>query len=1624
MRDKKNYDQVFLYEIQDQNYCKALDMIREFCKHERLDLMNKLFISGLFCLLFFLSVNLNAETATWQGSISSDFNDSANWNPQIDITDDAGDVLTIGPGTNYDPILNYGLSARPNGLNTNEGAVFTITGGENFPYGNNVFNGNVIIKNGLLNNRGNLNIGNRAVGVVTIDGGTLTTKNTLTIGSNSGGNGVLNVLEGIVYFSSRPVIGSNGATGHIYLEEGGLCYIGGNDTSWFQNLADNGTITAAADSAVIVEYQTELNRTCITAEKIAGATLPVPWDTIEAVGVNSLSWRAGTKALQSYVYIGTDYSQVDSATTSDYQYIGNTSGDMITLPGTPVPGQTYYWRVDTQNPWSLIKGKIRSFTAVEKLQPRKMEKIDRGLIALRSGSANYIGWRLFGTDPKDIAFNVYRGNIKLNISPITGSTNFVDNTGSTSSIYSVAAVIDGQEVEFSDSVSVNTDPFYSIDMQQVPGDTDWSYELNDCAVGDLDGDGIYEIVAKRFSADRDEYPVIEAYKLDGTFLWRINLGPNHLHMVEIDPIVYDFDSDGYAEVALRTCEGMTDYSGNTTGDTNGDGITDYRGFGNEGDGFIDAGPEFLSIFDGRTGIELDRVDYIPRISLSQWGDTYGHRANKFHMVVAYLDGYEPSLVICRGIYGLTKLEGWNFRNGHLSKLWHFTSEKWPGFDSQGNHNLTVGDVDSDGKDEIVYGGMCVDNDGTGLYTTGFGHGDAIHMGDMLPDRPGLEVWRCIETAAGGATMTDAATGEVLIDHYSEGDIGRCCAAHIDSKFKGYQVWSYAADGTYNADGTLLSSTRCSDMNFLAWWTGDLQRELLDAVGSTGANPILNKWNGNGVDRLISFYNIPTSYSTASNNYTKGNPCLSGDILGDWREEILLRSSDNRKLRIFTTTEVTNYRIYTLMQDPQYRLAMAWQCCGYNQPPHPGFYIGEGMSDPPVPYIQIIGEENSVFSPDPARFAVLPSAENDSVISMTAVEGYSSEGSVEYLFTEITGNAGGTSSEWQESPFYTDDGLEPLTQYVYTVTMRDSAGNISGSSSAAAVKTFGTLDQPTAIYRFEGNVLDGQGVFNAAAYGEPEYVAGKVGSQAISFDGGDDYLTIPSGTVNLDDITIACWFYLDSANTWQRIFDFGNDTNQYLFLTPNSGSGTLRFAIKNGGSEQALETDSPATGGWMHTAVTLNGNVGSLYINGILVDSAEITIDPSDFNSQVNYIGDSQWSSDPLFNGKIDDFRIYNYALSLEEVEFLALPPSFTSDPIVNSNAIELGSYAGNSLTGYADKGISFSKVSGPGWLSVDEDGSLSGMPVDSNAGENTFTVRVDNGSGLNATAQMQITVDNIYSGTQGIEDIAGFASQWLQTDCSDIPACNGASLDGDTSVTMSDLSVLSQNWLEDDTLQLHITFDEGSGDTVSDSSMYKASPGILVNGPTWDTGYLGSCLNFDGTDDYVHVEDYQGIGYSNARSVTAWIKTDEDLANADTNVMTIASWGKPAINSMWAVIIDGSTGQLSLSIYGPQIMGGPDLEDGQWHHIAVVLPSDSNNINQVKLYVDGDEVTTNAASLDAVINTVLTEDVLIGGVDLDLAEGLQGQPLFMFDGMIDDFRIYNTDLSADTIAELATLSVN
>ncbi|MBT2282369.1 rhamnogalacturonan lyase [Paenibacillus polymyxa] len=580
-----------------------------------------------------------------------------------------------------------------------------------------------------------------------------------------------------------------------------------------------------------------------------------------------------------------------------------------------------------------------------------MEYLDRGVVAVKTGTGVFVSWRLLGMEGSNVSFNVYRDGTKVNATPITNSTNLQDASGTSSSKYTVRAVVSGTEQAASAAASVWGNNYLSVPLSIPAGGTTpdgvaYTYSANDASAGDLDGDGEYELIVKWDPSNAKDNSqsgytgevFIDAYKLNGTRLWRISLGKNiraGAHYTQF--MVYDLDGDGKAEVAMKTADGTKDGTGVVIGDAS----KDYR----NSSGYVLSGPEFLTVFNGQTGKALSTVNYEPaRGNVSSWGDNYGNRVDRFLAAIAYLDGERPSLVMARGYYTRSVLVAYNWRNGQLTKQWTFDSNTSgnSGYAGQGNHNLSVADVDGDGKDEIVYGAMAVDDNGKGLYTTGLHHGDAMHLSDLDPDRPGLEVFQVHETPSNaGVEFRDAGTGQLIWGVKTTKDIGRGMAADIDPRYKGAEVW---ADGSlYTAKGQKLGTTLPSSTNFGIWWDGDLLRELLDSNR-------IDKWNYANSTTM----NLLTASGVSSNNGTKSTPNLQADLFGDWREEVVWRTNDSSALRIYTTTAVTDKRIYTLMHDPVYRLGVAWQNVAYNQPPHTGFYLGEGMNTPTVPNIRYAG----------------------------------------------------------------------------------------------------------------------------------------------------------------------------------------------------------------------------------------------------------------------------------------------------------------------------------------------------------------------------------------------------------------------------------------------------------------------------------------------------------------------------------------------------------------------------------------------------------------------------------------------------------------------------------------------
>lgn len=642
-----------------------------------------------------------------------------------------------------------------------------------------------------------------------------------------------------------------------------------------------------------------------------------------------------------------DDTEIGSTTSSPYEYGINLSAHAL--------GLHQFYAVAEDDGGATASSDTVTFEIIEdtgdgpELPARVMEDIDRGLIAIDRGDDVYLSWRLLGKEAPNLGFNVYRDGTKLNSTPITDRTNYVDSTGNADVSYTVVPVIDGTEENESEATtSVWANPYIDIDLNRpADGPHGGSYSPNDISVGDLDGDNEYELVLKWYPSNAKDnsqegltdQTILEALELDGTSMWRIELGENirsGAHYTQF--MVYDFDSDGKAEIAMKTAPGTKDGEGNylSTGPAaDDDDAADY--VDNNGR-IIYPSPEYLTIFEGATGKELQTELYVPQHDFKNnpsafWGDDYNNRSERYLAAVGYFDGVSPSLVMSRGYYEGYVVAAWDWDGETLSHRWSFEAGPWNSdpYGGQGNHNIAVGDVDEDGKDEIMFGSAAIDDDGTGLYTTELGHGDAGHLGDLDPDRPGLEFFMPHEWSGPGLSFRDAGTGELIWEQESNSDVGRGVAADISADHRGAEVWG-SGMGVYNAKGETINISPPST-NFVIYWDGDVTRELLDQ---------------NHIDDLEEG-RIFTADGFSSNNGTKATPNLSADLFGDWREEVIFRSNDDSKLRIFTTSESTNVRRYTLMHDPMYRLSIAWQNVAYNQPPHTGYYMPDGSPKPNIIY---------------------------------------------------------------------------------------------------------------------------------------------------------------------------------------------------------------------------------------------------------------------------------------------------------------------------------------------------------------------------------------------------------------------------------------------------------------------------------------------------------------------------------------------------------------------------------------------------------------------------------------------------------------------------------------------------
>lgn len=627
-------------------------------------------------------------------------------------------------------------------------------------------------------------------------------------------------------------------------------------------------------------------------------------------------------------------------------------------------------------------------------EKRVMEKLDRGTVAVKTNDGVYLSWRLLGTESlTNQAFDIYRDSEKIYTTGEHDATCYTDSKGTADNKYTV--VPKGEAIDKTEAVDVWTTnttykgrsvaykdiAFKVPDGGKTPKDEEYTYTANDMSVGDLDGDGEYEYIVKWDPSNSKDNSVkgytgnvyLDAYELDGTLLWRIDLGVNiraGAHYTQY--MVYDFDGDGKSEVILKTAPGSKDGEGNYVSKagkniTKGDDKKDYR----NSSGLLmgkDGGPEYLTVFNGETGAAMQTVDFDPPRSIltsSEWGDNYANRSERYLAAVAYLDGVHPSVVMTRGYYTYVYAAAYTWDGTDLKEQWLSTNTpteenggtgctvKYADGTSknntnktlyaQGAHSVSVADVDNDGYDEIIFGSAVLDHDGTVLTYDGRGHGDAEHVSDFDNDGK-QEIFMAHEAGKHNDKIIPYAVdikrynGDIMLQA-AQGDIGRGIMDNVDDEYALSSgnlslFWSVAADGIYNQAGEKVGNipnTNGSNMeNFAVYWDGDLGRELLDG------NKLVKYSIKSGTERI--YYDSKNSTLPGSiNNSTKSNACLTADLFGDWREEIVLRYGDG--VRIYFSTIPTDYRLTTLMHDSQYRCAIAWQNVGYNQPPHTSYYIG-------------------------------------------------------------------------------------------------------------------------------------------------------------------------------------------------------------------------------------------------------------------------------------------------------------------------------------------------------------------------------------------------------------------------------------------------------------------------------------------------------------------------------------------------------------------------------------------------------------------------------------------------------------------------------------------------------------
>lgn len=917
----------------------------------------------------------------------------------------------------------------------------------------------------------------------------------------------------------------------------------------------------------------------------------------------------------------------------------------------------------------LLSVALVASMGLQALGAPQAEYLTRGVVAVKVDNGVFVSWRSLVSDDAATTFDVYRDGVKINDAPISKVTNFTDAAGTAGATYEVRANAGGTTFD-SGSCAAWAEPYLKVHLDRpnsgkvgpVGNASFHEFTPDDVSVGDVDGDGVYELFVKWMPTDAKDSAskgltgptIIDCYKLDGTRLWRVNLGHNIRsgnHYTQF--MVYDFDGDGSAEMICKTAPGTKDGLGNWVLLGDDKETDDYRMFEDNPAkiyGHVRGGSEYLTVFSGKTGEALSTIPYKPAydyVGTDIWGDNYCNRSDRYLAGVAYLDGERPSAIFARGYYRCAFVWAVNYRDGKLEEVWfHESKVKGKGLWGEGAHSLTVGDVDFDGKDEIIYGGGALDHDGTLLYRTNpkndyEGHGDALHLAKMLPDREGLQVFMPHEETEAAypfdTEMRDARTGEILFFKKQSGkDIGRGLAANVSPNFPGYEYWA-ASDASVYSYGKAIADNR-PPINFRIYWDGDLLDELLDGTTISKPEPDFSK-----INTLVNFNQWSNA---ASCNGTKATPNLSADLFGDWREEVILHDgSTNSDLLIFTTTIPTEYKLDCLMQDHQYRMAIAWQNTAYNQPPHLSYSPEDRYETRAALMLSEGASAQLVNFGDPIEAVKVKALRATGITATNVPEGLSWE----FDASTLTGTLSGTPAE---------AGNFEINLATTGATDDKNASMTIKVKVAKSVKL-----TPLAYYSFDEvseqirNHVNG---FATLAAGTAPNNAEGVKGGALTLDGTAYYTQQSYPELQLGERDFSIEFWMKSADDAAYILHKGSIAKDAA--TGTSGNwvglelknGVLYFAIDDDVTKSQAyvkEADKWMNDEWHHIVMVRDhfNHTLYLYVDGKQVASGADNTGAIADNNEPLVIGNVNVNFNNTYKGLLDELTIFDGAMTPEKV---------------------------------------------------------------------------------------------------------------------------------------------------------------------------------------------------------------------------------------------------------------------------------------------------------------------------------------------------------------------------------------